>query len=215
MGRGADRPASATSTSSRGPHADRRPRPPSVLRNQGSSRDHGRRRSLRCRCRSRDRARNSRPTRRLRVTSLSHATMPLRRHSIATCRRNPWTTRRHSTASTSGGSAAGTPFVSGRRCRNSSEKVGPFDVRRRVCAMKIAAASAHSSAVSSPVSASNTYAHAAGGGVLVPRHQTGYETSFNGPSQSRSISRHRFRAATGVSSEPAAHVQRSENPNRR
>lgn len=112
------------------------------------------------------------------MISRSQLIMPRRRHSVAACPRNPETARRRSRKSNSLGNGAGRPEVSGSKCLKSSAKVGPYPVRRRVCAMNIPAASAHSSAVSSPVKSSNTYAHAAAGGVEIPRHQIGLGSGF-------------------------------------
>lgn len=130
-------------------------------------------RSSRDPCHDRERSLKARPTRRLRITPESHAIMLRRRHSIATCPRNPAMARRRSMNSKPGGNEAGNPHVSGSRCANNSANVGPRPVRRRVCATKTAAARAHDSAVSSPVKSSKTYAQEAGAGESIPLHQIG------------------------------------------
>lgn len=141
------------------------------------------------------------------MTSRSHPTMPRRRHSIATRPLNVETTRRRSMNSSPGGKEPGNPVVSGNRCVNSSANVGPRDVRRRVCATKIAAPNAHCSAESSPVRSSNTYAHWAGGGTDSTCHHAGYDTCSTITFTIAAACTSQPREATGSSGQ-AAHVQR-------
>lgn len=133
--------------------------------------------------------------------------MSRRRHSVAACPRNREMARRRSTNSRPSGNGAGSPDVSGSRCAKSSEKVGPCPVRRRVWATKIAAARAHSSAVSSPVNSSKTYAHATGGGVAIPRHQIGLGSGSTNHRRNRGRTHGPTPRGDQLSSGLAAHVQ--------
>ncbi len=164
-------------------------------------------RCSRASCRRRDRSRNARPTRRLRVTWVSQLTMSRRRHSVAACPRKREIARRRSMNSSPSGNGAGNPDVSGSRCAKSSANVGPCPVRRRVWAIKMAAARAHSSAVSSPVKSSKTYAHAAGGGAAIPRHQIGLGSGSTSHRRNRGRTHGPTPRGDQLSSGWAAHVQ--------